>query len=305
MQEPVEKYEEWHRLQDVSRDYKKKIFTAFDGSYRIHIFIWLFIGLIIFPAIIYYSANLILAAGISIYILVLLSVIYEHFENAYDLNGVENLLAKKEKIHEKMKLLPQPVDDDTSVFIQLTHQSMADFHLNNGNLHQIRRRRISSFIVDLLVIFAVSVALSTIPVLIEVRTSVQDIQFFERFFSTTNKARISEIAAWVMLLYPWYFFSNSKQATIGMRLFSIKRAPFHGIGKMPALQPNYSPNSLLYSMAPFTYTVVIVSALMIAFPFYLSFFFSKYKRLPHDFYNRSIIVRSDIKFAPTEISPSK
>ena len=196
MQEPVEKYEEWHRLQDVSLDYKKKIFTAFDGSTRIHIFMWSFIGLIFFPTLTYYSANLILAAGISIYFLVLLSVIYEHFEFKYDLNGVARLLAKKEKINGKMELLPQPADNDTSVFIQLTHKTMADFHLNNGNLHQIRRRRIASFIIDLLVIFVISVALSTISVLIEVRTSVQDIQFFERFFSRTNKGTIYQIFVW-------------------------------------------------------------------------------------------------------------
>ncbi len=293
MQGYVDKHEEWQLLQDRSLDYKQKISTATDSSMRVLFTLWLSIGAIIFTALVYFTNNLFLAAFISFYLLALIFVIYAQLDFKFDFDGTAKLFAKKDVIDAKIKSLPNPelADSENSFTFTKTPNSIGQHYIKNGYLHQILRRRFASFIVDLLAVYAFSAALGIILIVLKSDIPWFDFRFFEDISAKEYRTGAAKNIFWVYIVYYWYFISRSKQATIGMRLFSIKVEAFNGKEKYNVISKT---GIILYPLG-------VLLSLQLAFPTILTILSTKFYRLPHDKFLGTTVMRSDVKITPTEI----
>ncbi len=287
MQGSVKNQEEWHRLQDVSLDYKQKISTATDRSTRALLTLWLFIGGIIFLALVYSTNNLFLAAFISAYLLAFIFAIYTQLDFKFDFNGTAILFAKKDKIDAKIKSLrnSEMADNENSFTFTKAPNTIGQHYLKNGYLHQILRRRFASFVVDLLAIYAFSAVLGIILTVSKSDISWFDFRFFEDMSAKDIRIEAAKNLFWVFIIYYWYFISRSKQATIGMSLFSIKVEAFNGKEKF----------NVISKVGIILYPLGVIFSVLHAFPLILTILSTKFYRLPHDKFLGTTIMRSDVK----------
>lgn len=174
-----------------------------------------------------------------------------------------------------------------------------------GNLTQVRRRRAAAFFVDLIIAYACAafalmlmMALALLLYFLSytgvISTPPINLRGFTGMFFGIFDAELAFLLSLAGLIFYYsYQLQQPDQATVGMRLFSIKVQNFN-------IQRKYKGGPISLGTAA-SYLIWLwicfgsaLAGIITLIPAYACVLFSIHKRFPHDYILKAMVVRSDL-----------